>query len=259
MPDDADVVGALKFCDQSRLPNSFAFFEDLDRRQPLISKVSASWDIIPTKVFGDYERQSDFQRVAVREGLFRSFVITLERPSTVSRFLLNAGLNSFVQQLRNYRQVLQQWSTPFRAQGKLPDALPAYEEVIRQQPERTTDNLTILLVEDDEDTRFLMRLELERRGYRLIEAEDGEKAVELAQEEHPDIIFMDISLPRMDALEASRLIRNHDQMHAVPIIIVTAHQESAVRQEAKASGLDAYVTKPIDFDWLSELMTDLIA
>ena len=137
--------------------------------------------------------------------------------------------------------------------------MPAYEEVIRQQPERTTDNLTILLVEDDEDTRFLMRLELERRGYRLIEAEDGEKAVELAQEEHPDIILMDISLPRMDGLEASKLIRNHDQMHAVPIIIVTAHQESAVRQEAKASGLDAYVTKPIDFDSLSELMTDLIA
>src|SRR3989442_2864137 len=118
LPDDADVVGALKFCDQSRLPNSFAFFEDLDRRQPLISKVSASWDIIPTKVFGDYERQSDFQRVAVREGLFRSFVITLERPSTVSRFLLNAGLNNFVQQLRNYRQVLQQWSAPFREVGE---------------------------------------------------------------------------------------------------------------------------------------------
>src|SRR5437667_7262399 len=101
--------------------------------------------------------------------------------------------------------------------------------------EKTPANLTILLVEDDEDTRFLMRLELERRGYRLIEAEDGEKAVELAQEEHPDIILMDISLPRMDGLEASKLIRNHDQMHAVPIIIVTAHQESAVRQEAKAS------------------------
>ena len=124
--------------------------------------------------------------------------------------------------------------------------------------EKTPANLTILLVEDDEDTRYLMRLELERRGYRLIEAEDGEKAVALAQEERPDIILMDISLPRMDGLEATKLIRNHDRMRAVPVVAVTAHQESDFREEAKASGFDAYVTKPIDFDWLSELMVGLI-
>src|SRR5437763_715881 len=51
LPDDADLVAALKFCDESRLPSSFAFLEDLDRRQPLISKVSAAWDVIPAKVF----------------------------------------------------------------------------------------------------------------------------------------------------------------------------------------------------------------
>ena len=124
--------------------------------------------------------------------------------------------------------------------------------------EKTPANLTILLVEDDEDTRYLMRLELERRGYRLIEAEDGEKAVALAQKEHPDIILMDISLPRMDGLEATKQIRNHDRMHAIPVVAVTAHQESDFREEAKASGFDAYVTKPIDFDWLSELMVGLI-
>ena len=124
--------------------------------------------------------------------------------------------------------------------------------------EKTPANLTILLVEDDEDTRFLMRLELERRGYRLIEAEDGEKAVALAQQERPDIILMDISLPRMDGLEATKQIRNHDRKHAIPVVAVTAHQESDFREEAKASGFDAYVTKPIDFDWLSELMVGLI-
>ena len=124
--------------------------------------------------------------------------------------------------------------------------------------DKTPANLTILLVEDDEDTRYLMRLELERRGYRLIEAEDGEKAVALARQEHPDIILMDISLPRMDGLEATKLIRNHDRAHAIPVVAVTAHQESDFREEAKASGFDAYVTKPIDFYWLSELMVRLI-
>jgi CheY-like chemotaxis protein len=130
--------------------------------------------------------------------------------------------------------------------------------LLKPMNEKTTDNLTILLVEDDEDTRYLMRLELERRGYRLIEAADGERAVALAQEERPDIILMDISLPRMDGLEATKLIRNLDRMRAIPVVAVTAHQESDVREGAKASGFDAYVTKPIDFDWLSELIVGLI-
>src|SRR6266480_3931726 len=68
LPDDADLPSALKFCDKSRLPNSFAFFDDLCQRQPLISKISAAWDVIPTKTFGDHDQKSYFQRVAVQEG-----------------------------------------------------------------------------------------------------------------------------------------------------------------------------------------------
>ena len=124
--------------------------------------------------------------------------------------------------------------------------------------EKNSTDPTVLLVEDVEDSRYFMRLELEHHGYRVIEAEDGEKAVALAQQERPDIILMDISLPRMDGLEATKQIRNHDRRHAIPVIAVTAHQESDFREEAKASGFDAYVTKPIDFDWLSELMVGLI-
>jgi CheY-like chemotaxis protein len=125
--------------------------------------------------------------------------------------------------------------------------------------EKPPANLTILLVEDDEDTRYLMQLEMERRGYRVIEAEDGEKAVELAQQEYPDIILMDLSLPRMDGLEATKQIREFDGMRTVPIVAVTAHQESDFREGAKDSGFDAYVTKPIDFDWLSELIVGLLS
>jgi two-component system, cell cycle response regulator DivK len=120
-------------------------------------------------------------------------------------------------------------------------------------------NLTILLVEDDEDTRYMMRLGLEQRGYRVIEAEDGEKGVELALNEPPDVILMDLSLPGIDGLEATKRIRNNDHRRRVPVIAVTAHQETDFREGAKASGFDAYVTKPIDFDWLTELLTGLIA
>ena len=124
--------------------------------------------------------------------------------------------------------------------------------------ETTPANLTILLVEDDEDTRYLMCLELEGRGYRVIEASDGEKAVTLAVQESPDIILMDLSLPKMDGLEATRQIRAIDGMATIPIIAVTAHQETDFREGAKASGFDAYATKPVDFDWLSELMVGLL-
>jgi two-component system, cell cycle response regulator DivK len=118
-------------------------------------------------------------------------------------------------------------------------------------------NPTILLVEDDEETRYMMRLQLEERGYRIIEAKDGEEAVELAENLNPQIVLMDISLPRMDGFEATRRIREDDRLAAIPVVAVTAHQETDFRQGAKESGFDAYVTKPIDFDWLCELLDGL--
>jgi two-component system cell cycle response regulator DivK len=115
------------------------------------------------------------------------------------------------------------------------------------------------MVEDDEDTRYIMRLELEQRGYRVIEAADGEKGVELALRDSADIILMDLSLPGIDGFEATKRIRNDGRMRRVPVVAVTAHQETDFRVGAKESGFDAYVTKPIDFDWLSELMAGLIS
>lgn len=125
-------------------------------------------------------------------------------------------------------------------------------------PEKDRANLTVLIVEDVEDSRYLMRLELEQLGFLVLEAEDGKKAVNLALEEHPDIILMDLMLPVMDGLAATAMIRSHDEMREVPIIAVTAHQETDFRAGAKASGFDAYVTKPIDIAWLSELIKGLL-
>ena len=118
-------------------------------------------------------------------------------------------------------------------------------------------DLTILLVEDSDDTRYLMRLELEQCGYKVIEAADGEKAVELALKEHPDVILMDLSLPKVDGIAATRQIREVEVLKKVPIIAITAHHESTFRQDAAASGFDAYVTKPVDMNFLSELISGL--
>ena len=124
--------------------------------------------------------------------------------------------------------------------------------------ETDTSNLTVLVVEDDDDSRYVMRLELEQLGYLVSEADNGMKAVEIALREHPDIILMDLTLPEMDGLEATSRIRSDENMRDVPIIAVTAHSESDWREEAKASGFNAYVTKPIDGGWLSELIQGLL-
>src|SRR6185436_6991517 len=124
--------------------------------------------------------------------------------------------------------------------------------------ERNSKDLKVLLVEDFEDTRLFMRLELEEQGFIVFEAENGEVAVETATREKPDVILMDLTLPLMDGFTATKLIRQNDELKDVPIIAVTAHQEDDFRNDAKASGFDAYVTKPIDANWLKELIAGLL-
>jgi tetratricopeptide (TPR) repeat protein len=128
LPADADLNGLLKFCDKLSSPNAFALFESLARRQSVISEVSAAWDLIPTKMFGDGTPKADFQRVAVCHGLFRSLVLTIESERGITDFLVNARLNRSVDQLRNSRQVLQQWLAPFRKPGEVVTIAPEIEE-----------------------------------------------------------------------------------------------------------------------------------
>jgi CheY-like chemotaxis protein len=124
--------------------------------------------------------------------------------------------------------------------------------------ERDSKDLKILLVEDFEDTRLFMRLALEEHGFIVFEAENGQKAVENAIREKPDVILMDLTMPLMDGFAAAKLIRQNEEFNNVPIIAITAHQDTDFRSDAKASGFDAYVTKPIDVNWLKELITGLL-
>lgn len=124
--------------------------------------------------------------------------------------------------------------------------------------ERGSRDLKVLLVEDVEDTRLFMRLALEDQGFIVFEAEDGHAAVASAVRATPDVILMDLTLPRMDGFAAAKLMRQNNDLKNVPIIAVTAHQDTGFRTDAKASGFDAYVTKPIDINWLKELINGLI-
>ena len=119
-------------------------------------------------------------------------------------------------------------------------------------------DLTILIVEDYEDTSLAMRRALEDRGYRILEAPDGAAAVELAARERPDIILMDLNLPVMDGLEATKQIRSNPEMKETVVVAVTAHSGPDHRTRALAAGCNAFVTKPIDFEWLNELLTNLL-
>ena len=111
-----------------------------------------------------------------------------------------------------------------------------------------------LVVEDFEDSRFMMRRLLEMAGYTVIEASDGEQAVELAVQQRPAVILMDLSLPKLDGLSATRRIRKQKGFRHVPIVAVSAHDGPESRDEALAAGCDEYVTKPIDFEQLNTLV-----
>ena len=125
--------------------------------------------------------------------------------------------------------------------------------------EKNGAQLTVMVVEDFEDNRFMMRRLLEMSGYRVVEATNGQEAVETARLERPDLILMDLSLPLLDGLAATRRIREQAELRDVPIVAVSAHDTADFHADALAAGCNEYVTKPIDFDQLEDLLSRLIA
>src|SRR5215472_19335476 len=102
----------------------------------------------------------------------------------------------------------------------------------------------ILIVEDQEDNRMIMRDVLSSAGYDLIEAANGEDGVKLAHSERPDLILMDIQLPIIDGYEATRRIKGSAELKSIPIIAVTSYALSGDQAKARAAGCDGYVSKP---------------
>jgi two-component system cell cycle response regulator DivK len=126
---------------------------------------------------------------------------------------------------------------------------------VNQEP----DVATVLLVEDTEDNRQMMRRLLEMSGFNVVEATNGREAVDAAFEVQPQIILMDLSLPIIDGLAATREIRQRPELNTVPIVAVSAHDTADFHSEALDAGCDAYVTKPINYTELEDLVNRLIA
>ncbi len=104
----------------------------------------------------------------------------------------------------------------------------------------------ILLVEDNEMNRDMLSRRLERRGFQVVIAVDGQQGVDLARSEAPDLILMDMSLPVLDGWEATRQLKKAAETRSIPIIALTAHAMAGDREKALEAGCDDYDTKPIE-------------
>lgn len=116
---------------------------------------------------------------------------------------------------------------------------------------------TILVVEDYDDARQLIKVMLQMLGYRVVEATDGREALEYAQRERPDLILMDLALPIMDGVTATKKIREMDAVADVPVVCVTAHCEK-YRNDALEAGANQVVRKPIDMDALRPILATFL-
>ena len=120
-------------------------------------------------------------------------------------------------------------------------------------------NELILIVEDNEKTRKLLRDVLQFKGYRTIEAETGEDGVTLAMQHKPDLILMDYQLPGIDGIEAFRRIRNSPDTAHIPIVAVTASAMPEDAKKMKEAGFDGFLTKPINVKGFVQFVADVFS
>lgn len=110
--------------------------------------------------------------------------------------------------------------------------------------------MKILYVEDNENSAYMLQQRLKRRGFEVVLAKDGSEGVALAQEEHPDLIVMDLAMPILDGCEATRQLKNSQITASIPIIALSAHAMPGDREMAVAAGCDDFETKPVNFSRL---------
>lgn len=123
---------------------------------------------------------------------------------------------------------------------------------------RTGVKPTILIAEDSKDARDMMRTLLTLKGYDVVVAEDGVQAIDMALKNLPDLILIDLELPRLDGLSVIRNIRRSTKLFRVPIIIVSGHDPAGYLQPAIDAGCSDYLPKPIDFERLDTMLNSTV-
>jgi two-component system, cell cycle response regulator DivK len=116
----------------------------------------------------------------------------------------------------------------------------------------------ILYVEDNEDNIYMLVRRLERQGFEVVVARDGEQGVALARSEHPDLIVMDLNMPVLDGWQATRQLKSAPETEAIPVIALSAHAMSGDRERALEAGCDDYDTKPVRIDSLMAKIRTLL-
>jgi CheY-like chemotaxis protein len=116
----------------------------------------------------------------------------------------------------------------------------------------------LLIVEDNEMNRDMLCRRLARRGYEVLVACDGMQGIEVARNQQPDLILMDLSLPEMDGWTATRILKSETSTRHIPVVALTAHAMETDRQKALAAGCDAFDTKPVEIGRLIEIMNRLL-
>ena len=124
--------------------------------------------------------------------------------------------------------------------------------------EFTPQDFLVLVVDDTVDNLVIISLHLQQSGYRVVTATDGEEAIKVASLTHPDVILMDLGMPGLDGLGATRKMREHPTLRPVPIVAVTAFTTEGFQRAAYDAGMEGYLTKPIDFERLNDLLRSLL-
>jgi CheY-like chemotaxis protein len=128
-----------------------------------------------------------------------------------------------------------------------------------REPQQIEPKFLILVVDDSADNLAVISLNLQYQGYRVVTAGNGEDAISVATQTNPNLILMDINLPALDGLAATRRILEHEGLHDVPVIAVTAFGTEGFQRAAYDAGISGYLTKPLDFDRMNQLIARLLS
>lgn len=159
----------------------------------------------------------------------------------------------------SYNQLTMNTKDPLATSGLPPVDRESENESGKFEAPETESKYLILVADDSADSVAMMSLYLQQQGYRVVTANNGEEAIKIAIQTLPSLILMDISMPGLDGLGATRRIRENEQLRNIPVVAVTALGTEGFQRAAYDVGVSGYLTKPIDLDRMRLLIARLLS